>query len=280
MLPRQVSFWSALAAAWLAVGVLYGADACTGGSCSGGSCSGSCSQATTGCGQSCGGCSSQTVLVPQWVTETHKIMTTECVPETRQRKCIVTRCVAETANVEREYTVMVPQVKTCTETYMVQVPTTRNVTEEYQVCVPTYRDVQRSYTVCVPVWKQEQRQCTVMVPYTETRQATRQVCQCIPVSETQTVCRDRGHWEQQAASTCGCGSTCGDSCCGSTCGSGLWTALRLRVVLLLDGLGPQSGPGAMPGDRNEAADCRTAVPVLRHALQAGNPHHDGQCLQL
>ena len=76
MLPRQVSFWSALAAAWLAVGVLYGAEACGGGSCS---------QAATGCGQSCGGCCSQTVLVPQWVTETHKMMTTvQCVPETRQ----------------------------------------------------------------------------------------------------------------------------------------------------------------------------------------------------
>ena len=32
MLPKQVSFWSALAAASLAVGVLYGADTCTGGS--------------------------------------------------------------------------------------------------------------------------------------------------------------------------------------------------------------------------------------------------------
>ena len=51
--------------------------------CSGGSCG----QAATGCGQSCGGCCSQTVLVPQWSTETRKIMTTECVPETRQRKC-------------------------------------------------------------------------------------------------------------------------------------------------------------------------------------------------
>ena len=111
-------------------------------------------------------------MVPEWVTETHKITTTECTPETRQHKFTVTRCIPEMPSVQREYTVMVPETRTCTETFQVAVPTTRTVTEQYQVCVPTYRDVKRNYSVCVPEWRQQQQQCTVMVPYTETRQAT------------------------------------------------------------------------------------------------------------
>jgi hypothetical protein len=124
---------------------------------------------------------------------------------------------------------MVPETRTRAVTYCVQMPVTRTVSEQYQVQVPTYREIQQTYTVCMPVWTDQTRQYTVMVPQVETRQATRQVVHCIPVSETRTVCVDRGHWEEACASPCssgcdtcdsscgGCrsrrGGGCGDSCC-------------------------------------------------------------------
>ena len=121
----------------------------------------------------------------------------------RERKVTVFRCVAETTNVQRQVTDMVPETRTRTETFTVQVPITRQVTQQYQVCVPTFRDVQHSYTVAMPVWGQQEEKFTVMVPHTETRQASRQVVNCIPVAETRSVCVDRGHWEQPCQQTCG-----------------------------------------------------------------------------
>jgi hypothetical protein len=226
MLLKNVVFWSALTTVSLGVSALHAADGC---------CGGSCSQGTTECGKQCGGgtqcggCATQTVLVPEWVNETRKIKTTECVPEIRQRKFTATRCVAETKNVEREHTVMAPQTRTRKETYTVQVPATRNVSEQYQVSVAAYRDVQRTYTVSAPVQKERQEQYTVMTPHTETRHATRQIAECVPVSETRTRCVDRGHWEQPAVAPCACetsscatcGASCGATCdseCGATCG--------------------------------------------------------------
>ena len=43
-----------------------------------------------------------------------------------------------------------------------------------------------------------------MVPHQETREATRRVVQCVPVTQTRTVCRDEGHWEEQPADCLWC----------------------------------------------------------------------------
>jgi YTV protein len=84
--------------------------------------------------------------------------------------------------------------------------------------VPKYEDVTREYQVRVPVWREEQREYTVMVPHQETREATRRVVQCVPVTQTRTVCRDEGHWEERPADCCGasCGG-CEDSCATPCC---------------------------------------------------------------
>ena len=50
------------------------------------------------------------------------------------------------------------------------------------------------------------------VPQTETRQATRRVCHMVPVTETRTVCEDRGCWQvERQPYTVGCGE------CARTC---------------------------------------------------------------
>ena len=120
------------------------------------------SRARGGCGQacggtSCGGCCTQTVLVPEWATETHKVKAIECAPETRECKVTVFHCVAETSAVQRECTEMVPETRTRTETFAVQVPTSHQETEQYQVCVPTFRDVVHTYTVAVPIGHSRKR---------------------------------------------------------------------------------------------------------------------------
>ena len=290
MVAKRTIFWSVLAVAALSVGVAWGAEGCSCGGCSGSSCGGACG------GQAgCGSCT-QTVMVPQWVTETRKVMTTECVPETRHCTYTVTRCIPETSNVVREYTVMVPETRTRTETFQVQVPTTRNVTEQYQVCVPAYRDVVRHYTVCVPVWTQQQQQYTVMVPYTETRQATRQVCECVPVAETRhgvprlrplgaagglPIELSSGGCSSSGCSSGGCssGGCSSGGCSAGGCSSGGVAVLR-RLRVLYHGLGPECCPRTDPSDRHAAASQRSALPILRHALPAGNPLPDGQRLQL
>ena len=239
---KKTLFWMAVAVAfWGGVSALYAADGCV-------------RRLRRGRVQSDGrqlgadvraGCCTQTVLVPEWTTETRKFMATECAPETRERKVTVFRCVAETTNVQRHVTDMVPETRTRTETFTVQVPITRQVTQQYQVCVPTFRDVQHSYTVAMPVWGQQEEKYTVMVPHTETRQATRQVVDCIPVSETRTGMRRSGPLGAAVPADLLHSGGSGSSC-GSSCGKlrfelwiELWIELRfeLRRFLLRRGCG-------------------------------------------
>lgn len=147
----------------------------------------------------CGACSQQTVLVPEYTTETRKVRCVEYAAETRQ--CVVTRCqrVPETRTVQVPDTEWVPRSRTTTETYTVSVPVAVSVPEQYQVNVTTYRDVPRSYTVSVPVWRDKTETCTVMVPHVETRQTNRPVVRCVPVAETRTVCDAAGNWKQVSA---------------------------------------------------------------------------------
>ena len=156
----------------------------------------------------------KTVCVPTWVMETRTVDVIECTTEQRQKTCTVYRQVPETKTIETQCTVMVPETRTKT-------------------C---------NYTVCTPVWRDVEKQYTVMVPHKETRQGTRKVCKMEQVTETRTVCKDQGHWEEQvvevpcsctkyrscrarrgccSARRCGsdCGSDCGSACGGNTgCG--------------------------------------------------------------
>ncbi len=133
----------------------------------------------------------QTIMCPTWVTENRTVTETACRAEVRQSTYTVYQMVPETRAIQRQCTVMVPQVQTRTE----------------------------QYTVCQPVWRTETRQYTVMVPTCETRQATRQVCQMVPVKQMQTVCEDQGHWEQRSYAPA-CPSPCAPACGGcGTCRS-------------------------------------------------------------
>jgi hypothetical protein len=128
-------------------------------------------QCAPACPQACP--QTRTVMVPRTFTETQQITCTEFVPEQRTRTFTVNRMVTETNPVQREFTEMVAQTRTRTE----------------------------NFTVSVPFWRQEERQHTVMVPQQETRQATRAVCQWVPETVMQTVCRDNGHWEDRPIAT-------------------------------------------------------------------------------
>ena len=239
---KQTVFWSLLASFALCAGTVYGADGCQGGWLRR-------SRRAAGlrvAGPRAAVICTQTVMVPQWVTETHKITSHRMYAGNPAAQFTV--YALHPGDGQRRARVYGDGAgnRTRTETFQVSVPTVRNVTQQYQVCVPTYRNVQRNYTVSVPVWRQQQQQYTVMVPYTETRQATRQVCECVPVAETRTVCRDRGHWEQRAA----CQSACGGSCasggcggcggCGGGCGGGV-AAAGVLVCVLYERLGRETG---------------------------------------
>ena len=147
------------------------------------------------------------VQVPTWVTETRTVQCVECRPELRTNTVTVMKRVPVVHTVDRQYTVMVPQIRTKTV----------------------------AYTVAKPVWEEKQVQYTVMVPQQETKQGVRRVCQAVPVTETRTVCKDEGQWEDREVTSCvrqvcyrsrcaarlarrrgTCCSSCSTSCC-STC---------------------------------------------------------------
>jgi hypothetical protein len=145
-----------------------------------------------GCGLAAGGCApivcgrieyvekQQTILVPQWTTETRTVRVVEFRPEVCEKTITVLRREPYTETVTRAVT-----VKTVTR------------------------------TVAKPIWRDVEQQVTVMVPYQEKRQGVRLVCQQVPVQETRTICRDRGQWEERAVEVA-CAPACGG--CGP-CGA-------------------------------------------------------------
>ncbi len=78
-------------------------------SCSGAACGQGCPQA------SCGSCAptmvQQTVMTPEYVTETRKVKVVECSCETRERTFAVCQLVPETKTINVNYTVMVPETR-------------------------------------------------------------------------------------------------------------------------------------------------------------------------
>ena len=114
-------------------------------------------------------CVEREVHVPQWVLETRTVKCVEYRPETREKSITVMRTVPVQREVERRYTVLVPQIETDTVTY----------------------------TVAVPVWEDKEVEYTVLVPRKDVREGVRKVRRTVPVTETRTVVKDQGHWEEQ-----------------------------------------------------------------------------------
>ena len=193
----------------------------------------------------------RTIYVPQYTTQTRKVMVTEYKQEQRTRTYTHWTCVPETKQMTQEYTVMVPHqrtrevtcnvsvpvMNTVNKQYTVQVPVWRNVEKTYTVNVPVYDNVERKYTVQVPVvnevaktytaqvpvWNDVEVSYQVMVPHPETRQGVKHVCVMQPETVTQTYCVDQGQWEERlvpAANACGTRrGLFGRRSCGS-CNSG------------------------------------------------------------
>lgn len=131
----------------------------------------------------------KTVMAPEWVTETRKVMTTVCQPVTRERKVTVQKQVWETRDEQRKVVELVPEQKV----------------EQYK------------YTVSVPVWKDVAREYTVMVPTQEKRQGTRQVCRMVSSKEKRTVSEDKGHWEEQVIESAAPCNNAGPACGAPAC---------------------------------------------------------------
>ncbi|MCE9608381.1 MAG: hypothetical protein K8U03_26145 [Planctomycetia bacterium] len=109
----------------------------------------------------------RTVYVRELSTETRKILVTECRPEARDRAYKVCR--------------RVPYQETVTEAYTVMVQQTQMKRVSEVVYKPVMKTVDQSYTV--------------MVPHVERRQGVQHQLQCVPVTQTATICVDRGCWE-------------------------------------------------------------------------------------
>jgi hypothetical protein len=202
----------------------------------------------------------QVVMQTEYVTETRQVPVTEYTDETRYRTRKVSRQVPVEVQDYRTKTVMVPTTETKTVEYSVlvphqtektvdvieSVPVWNEVTETYTVKVPNVTEVSEEYTVRVPQLKDESFTYTVHVPQTQTQQRTHRVVNAVPVTKTrtiqvsrpvtrsQTVTRDQGHWEMRVeevgcsagnaapASTqaisiggCGTGTTYVNSGCGA-----------------------------------------------------------------
>ncbi len=163
------------------------------------------------------------VMEPQYATETRYVESTEYQDEVRTRVRTVTRQVPVEVQDYRTTTVMVPTSETKTVEYQVLVPQTsektvelietvpvwNEVSEEYTVKVPTVVEVPEEYTVRVPTLRNEEFTYTVYVPTTQTQTRmhtytnavpvtkTRAIQVARPVTRTQTVTKDYGHWEER-----------------------------------------------------------------------------------
>jgi YTV len=203
----------------------------------------------------------QVVLQTEYVTETRQVCYTEYRDEIRYRTRTVSRQVPVEVQDYRTKTVIVPTTETKTVEYSVlvprqeekevevteSVPVWNEVQENYTVKVPNVVEVPEEYTVRVPQLRDETFTYTVQVPQTQTEQRVQRVVNAVPVTKTRTiqvcrpvtrsqvVTRDQGHWEmrvEEVAATamtyaaplqsssisiggCGTGTTYVNNGCGS-----------------------------------------------------------------
>ena len=163
------------------------------------------------------------VLEPKYFTESRAVATTEYQNETRHRTRVVARTVPVETQDYKTVTVMVPRSETKTIEYSVLVPQTSEktvdvvntvpvwteVAEQYTVKVPTVIDVPEEYKVRVPQLVDQEFTYTVQVPQSLTETRLHAVTNAIPVTKTrtvqtyqpvtrsQTVTKDYGHWEDR-----------------------------------------------------------------------------------
>ncbi len=191
----------------------------------------------------------QVVMQTEYVAEKQFVPFTEYRDEVRYRTKTVSRQVPVEVKDYRTRTVLIPKTETKTvdynvlvpqqqekvvqvtesvpvwnevqETFTVKVPNLVDVTEEFKVRVPQLRDETFTYTVQVPQTQTQQKiqRVTNAVPVTKTR--TVQISR--PVTKTQMVTRDLGHWElrvEEVASSVGCGATSSPAISIGGCGTG------------------------------------------------------------
>lgn len=101
----------------------------------------------------------RTIMVPETYAETRQVQSVEYRDEVRERAHTVYDQVPETKHITTQHTVMVPETRERLESFTVQVPFEREVAQAY----------------------------TVNRLQTETRTGTRDICRCIPKTETRTV---------------------------------------------------------------------------------------------
>lgn len=172
----------------------------------------------------------QTVLVPEYTTETRLVNVTEWTTQPRQRQVTVLRQVAQTRTVEQrvvvakleerrrvvDCVVQKPVYETRTEKYTVMVPHLETRQQKCTVQVPEWKTRQQQYAVQVPQWKEVEQTVMVAVPQQEVRQGTRRVVRCVPVTTRRQVTVDCGHWATQWVEfPCGGCDPCGG--CASPC---------------------------------------------------------------
>ena len=164
------------------------------------------------------------ILEPSYTTETRFECVTEyrdeqrqrvikvykTVPVQEERLCTETVWVEKTESKTISYKVLVPVQEERTKTFTTTVPVWELVDEPYTVKVPALKEVQETCTASVPVLKTVEFSYTVEVPYPVSSKIYRTVhnvepvvrrktvTECIPVTSTQTVQKDYGHWETQA----------------------------------------------------------------------------------
>lgn len=161
------------------------------------------------------------VMEPKYITESRPVQVTEYRDEIRTRTRVISRQVPVEVQDYRTTTFMVPTTETKTVEYTVlvpqqneksievveSVPVWNEVNEAYTVRVPNVVDVPEEYTVRVPQLRSEEFTYTAYVPQAQTQTKmhtftnavpvtkTRTVQVCRPVTRTQTVTKDYGHWE-------------------------------------------------------------------------------------
>lgn len=263
----------------------------------------------------------QVVMQTEYATETKYVPYTEYRDEIRYRTRTVSRQVPVEVKDFRTKTVLIPKTETKTVDYNVLVPQAQEkvvqvtesvpvwneVQETYTVKVPTVVDVAEQYTVKVPQLREETFTYTVQVPQTQTHQRIQRVTNAVPVTKsrtiqvsrpvtrTQTVTRDHGHWEmiveEVAVASCysapatgismggcgtgttyvngcggmsptysynGCGQAVSSPCggCGRTSGCGRGCGCQSAAVA---SCGSMSGYGSISGVASNATSCGVAT---------------------
>ena len=244
----------------------------------------------------------QVVMQTEYATETKYVPYTEYRDEVRYRTRTVSRQVPVEVKDFRTKTVLIPKTETKSVDYNVlvpqqqekvvqvteSVPVWNEVQETYTVKVPTVVDVPEQYTVRVPQLRDETFTYTVQVPQTQTQQRIQRVTNAVPVTKsrtiqvsrpvtrTQTVTRDHGHWEMiveevAAASSyaaptagismggCGTGTTYVNGC-GGMSPTYSYNGCGQAVSSACGGCGRTAGCGSRCGCQSAAvASCGTAA---------------------